>query len=56
MNYLKRYKKSENFKKIGKNPGKVRKPDIFPEKKIIISDLRITPSILWRNTDKTAEI
>ena len=29
--------KSEDLKKIRKNPGKIRKPDTFPGKKIIKS-------------------
>ena len=47
-------KKSEDLMKIGKIREKIRKPDKFPERKIIISYLRNKPSILWRNMVKTA--
>ena len=44
--------KSENFKKIRKNPEKIRKPDEIPEKKIILSKdfnkIRKNPEIIWK--------
>ena len=44
--------KSEDLRKIRKNPGKNLKPD----KKIIISYLRSKSSILWKNMVKANEI
>ena len=38
------------------NSEKIRKPHHFPEKKSIISYLRSTPFILWRNMVKIAKI
>ena len=35
-----------------KKPGKISKPDSFPENDIIISYLRSKPSIPWRNMVK----
>ena len=48
--------KAEEILRFEENPEKIRKPDEFPEIKIIISHLRSKLSNLSRNMSKTFKI
>ena len=48
--------KTEEILRFEQNPERIRKPDVIPENKIIISHLRSKPSNLSRNMVKTIEI